>query len=133
MGRPPPSKEDTEDLVDESRTPPLPSPLYLSTIRDLFRKYDKYVNQDISYPEYKHMMEKAGLEVMPEEGFANMCQELGSETSGLDIKAFIGFILRLTMQLTEERMYPVLRSWGYDESLYSFEERPFILTVHSET
>ncbi|MEE4247836.1 MAG: hypothetical protein V2I33_20755 [Kangiellaceae bacterium] len=62
MGRPPPTRSEVEDLVDESRNPPIPSPLYLSTIRDLFRKYDKHVNQDISYAEYSHMMTKAGLD-----------------------------------------------------------------------
>jgi hypothetical protein len=30
-------------------------------------------------------------------------------------------------------MYPILEKWGYDASLYSFEERPFILTIHTET
>jgi len=40
-------------------------------------------------------------------------------------------MLKLTMD-DEEAMYGYLKAWGYDESLYSFDERVFILTCHSE-
>jgi len=50
------------DLVDNAFNPPIPSPLFISTIGDLFRKYDKFVNQDISVGEFNVMMGKAGLE-----------------------------------------------------------------------
>jgi hypothetical protein len=79
------------------------------------------------------MMGKAGLDPLDEDGYASMCQALGSETSGLDLKAFIAFILKTTREQGEQAMYPILEKWGYDASLYSFEERPFILTIHTET
>ena len=62
MNRPPPRRDEKVDLVDESFNPPIPSPLFISTIGDLFRKYDKFVNQDISVGEFNIMMGKAGLD-----------------------------------------------------------------------
>lgn len=44
MNRPPTRSDEKVDLVDNDFNPPIPSPLFISTIKDLFRKYDKFVD-----------------------------------------------------------------------------------------
>ena len=133
MNRPPARRDEKVDLVDESFNPPIPSPLFISTIGDLFRKYDKFVNQDISVGEFNIMMGKAGLDQFEPDVYERMAEEFGSAdpSNGLDKESFIRYMLKLCIS-DEEAMYGHLKSWGYDESLYSFDERVFILTCHSE-
>lgn len=80
------------------------------------------------------MLKKSGLEELSEQEYADLCKEHGSESDkgGFDQTSFVRYMLAKAID-DEEGMYSLLNSWGYDESLYSFEERVFILTVHSET
>lgn len=80
------------------------------------------------------MLRKAGMDELSEEEYEQLTMKYGTECpkNGFDKVSFIHYMLGKALE-DEEGMYGLLKLWGYDESLYSFDERVFILTVHSET
>ena len=95
-----------------------------STFRDIFRKFDLMVSQDLNNEELQAIFETGGVSSTD---FQQFRQE-----KPLQIEGFLDLMEKLTIQKGENFMFGFLERHGYDRDLYSVKSRVFMLTIHSE-
>ena len=105
-------------------------PLFESTIKDLFRKANVLIGEDLTYPEFHELMAGAHVEI-DEERFNQLLKDLPSYQDGLTSEGLVEFFRETLENYGEERIRGWLHAWGYDEQLYSVKSRNYVLTVHS--
>jgi len=67
-----------------------------------------------------------------EDEFNNFLKKWGKTDNEMDKEAFVGWMLDAIKLHGQDKIYEWLEKWGYDRNLYSFRERVFVLTCHSE-
>ena len=105
-------------------------PLFLSTIKDIFRKYDITLKGELGYFEFKSMMETCG-ETISQKDFYSLKSCHCSGENGLTQEGLISYFKETIVKKTEEKIWEWLLALGYDKDLYSIKSRIFILAVHS--
>ena len=105
-------------------------PLFLSTIRDIFRKYDITLQGELGYSEFRYMMETCS-EIISHNEFNTLKTCHCSTTNGITQEGLVSYFKEIIHKRGEEKMWEWLQALGYDKDLYSIKSRVFILSVHS--
>ncbi|CAG9310137.1 unnamed protein product [Blepharisma stoltei] len=105
-------------------------PLFESTIKDVFRKANRMIGEDLSYTEFNELMKKAKVKI-PEEQFRELINSLPSHEDGLTQEGLIEFMREMFKRYGEETIRKWLVAWGYDDDLFSVQSRAFCVTFHS--
>lgn len=105
-------------------------PLYVSTLHDVYKKFNYVLDESLSRPELRAIMQQVGVEVSAAE-FSRITNTYSSNQSGLTSVGFVQYIQDFAKQ-GAERLYTWLQIWGYTPELLSTQSRSFVLTIHSE-
>mmetsp|Transcript_6708 Transcript_6708/g.11902 ORF Transcript_6708/g.11902 Transcript_6708/m.11902 type:complete len:793 (+) Transcript_6708:3340-5718(+) len=108
------------------------SPMFVSTLVDLFRKANVMLGEDLSIAEFTKLFGEAGVSMSVEQATEIFNQYVTTD-QGLTLDGFVHYIHNLLKKEGEPRIYQLLQGWGYDRDLFSFKSRHFILTLHSDT
>jgi calpain-15 len=125
----------------EGRLPEMPllsdsgefDPIFKSTLRDIFRKYDSDLDQVMNCSQFLDFMSRIGLPCDERQFYSVIRNKYTSTDEGLTLQGFYEMFYVALGQYKE----PMIRQWltrlGYDESLYSVESRAVVLSLHSTT
>jgi calpain-15 len=105
-------------------------PLVKSTLRDIFRRFDLLISEDLSYNEMKALMETIG-EKLSIQDFDNLKTKYCSTQRGITFEGFQDYFYDLIIKRGEVQTWSILEKLGYDNDLYSTRTRGFVLTLHS--
>ena len=106
-------------------------PLLESTIRDIFRKYNKMLGEDLSYIEFSSLMNQVNMHYTEDE-FDGLLEKFPSYLKGLTVEGLIEFIREMYQEHGDTVIKDWLRVWGYDGDLYSITSRYYVLSFHSD-
>ena len=111
------------------------NPVFISTLKDIFKKFDLLLNRKLGYNEFKGFWECIKKDTIDEKFFKeNVLDKYQSHEDGLTERGFITFIEDAYMSEDGEAK---VRQWlnllGYDSELYPLRSRCFMLTFHSDT
>jgi calpain-15 len=121
------------DIYDFSRY----NPIVVSAIRDIFEKYDINSSEFLSYKELRvfyNFLEKT----LTEEDYIAIVEKFGKrdvrtgELEGLSETGFINLFFFVIENKGRDYAVKIFRNLGYDEKLFSYRSRVFMMTVHSE-
>lgn len=107
-------------------------PLFLSTLKDIFRKYDVTMNGELDYHEFKSMLETCG-ETISQKDFDSLRNSHCSGVIGLTVEGIISYFKEIMQKKGDDKIWEWLSALGYDRDFFSIKSRVFILTVHSYT
>ena len=105
-------------------------PLFLSTIRDIFRKFDITMNGELDYHEFKSLLETC-LESISQKDFDALRNVHCSGIIGLTPEGLASYFKDVLQKRGDENIWDWLTALGYDRDFYSVKSRVFVLTVHS--
>lgn len=105
-------------------------PLFESTLKDVFRKANCFIGEDLSYTEFSALMAQAGVNFGRSQ-FRELRKQVHSTKHGVTKEGFIEFMRAMLIKYGEVTIREWLKEWGYDEYLYSVKSRCFVLTLHS--
>mmetsp|Transcript_33587 Transcript_33587/g.38165 ORF Transcript_33587/g.38165 Transcript_33587/m.38165 type:complete len:826 (+) Transcript_33587:44-2521(+) len=108
------------------------SKLMVSTIKDIFRKFDMLLNRELTYCEFKGFCECISKSMTESEFKTTILDKYNSSNRGITMAGFMAFWEDSITELGEEAVVKWLEELGYDQDLYSVRSRSFILTMHSE-
>ena len=119
-----------------SQTPLLSSngefdPIFKSTLRDIFRKYDSDLDQVMNCSQFIDFMSRIGFGFDERQFYKVIRNKYTSTDEGLTLQGFYELFYVALGQYKE----PVIRDWltrlGYDSELYSIESRAVVFSAHS--
>jgi calpain-15 len=105
-------------------------PLFESTLKDIFRKANCYIGEDLSHTEFSTLLKLAGI-AFSRSQFRELRKQVHSTKHGITKEGFIEFMREMLHKYGEATIRDWLNKWGYDEYLYSVHSRCFVLTLHS--
>ncbi len=110
------------------------NPIFISTLKDIFKKFDLLLNRKLSYQEFKGFHECINTSTITEKEFEeNVLNKYQSFDGGLTEKGFIKFFEDNFLSEDGENK---IRNWlnllGYDNDLYPLKSRVFMITFHSD-
>ena len=109
------------------------SPIFISTVKDIFKKFDILLNKSLSFREFKQFLEcvKSDLANFDENEFKNILAQFQSYNGSITENGFVEFWKKKLIENKEE-----IKNWfealGYDNDLYPLKSRCFMLTFHSD-
>lgn len=106
-------------------------PLFESTVKDLFRKANKMLGEDLSHTEFSAIMSRVGINVDQSE-FQELLHKLPSHEDGLTQEGLIEYFRDKFHELGESTIRNWFSIWGYDQDLYSIQSRYYVMTFHSQ-
>lgn len=110
------------------------NPVFISTIKDIFKKFDLLLNRKIGFNEFKGFWECIKRETIDEKYFKE--EILGHYQSHEEAITEKGFIKIFEDTFFNEDGEKTIRQWlnnlGYDNDLYPLRSRCFMLTFHSD-
>lgn len=111
------------------------SPIFISTLKDIFKKFDLLLNRKLGFNEFKGFWECIKKDVIDEKFFKeNILEKYQSHEDGLTERGFIKFFEDAFMgEDGEAKVRQWLNLLGYDSELYPLRSRCFMLTFHSDT
>ncbi|CDW86928.1 calpain family cysteine protease containing protein [Stylonychia lemnae] len=129
LKRPDHAEIESIKLVDHNRQF---TPLFMSTLKDLFLKFDLTANQSIDWKEFSGFLQILGLTLQDELAFkAQILTKFHSSESGLTYQGFIDWWRSQIVAEGEPQLWVWLERLGYDRDLYSVKSRIFSLTFQS--
>lgn len=106
-------------------------PIFKSTLKDVFRKYDTDLDQVMNCAQFLDFMQRIGIPFDEGRFYSGITSKYTSTDEGLTLQGFFELFYVALGQYKE----PVIREWmtrlGYDEQLYSIESRAVIFSLHS--
>lgn len=103
-----------------------------STLRDIFRKYDMLLNNELTYVEFKAICECVGESLTEEQFTTEILSKYCSTSKGLSYRGFKDFFLDSIKDLGEEETWKWLLRLGYDRDLHPVRSKTFVLSFHSD-
>jgi len=125
--------EHSKQIIDFSRN----NPIVVSAVRDIFEKYDITANEFLSFKELKvfyNFLEKE----LNELDYAQIVEKFGKrdvrtgKLEGLSETGFINLFFYVIENKGRDYAAKIFKNLGYNESLFSYRSRVFMLTIHSE-
>jgi len=105
-------------------------PLYVSTFQDIYKKSNFVLDESLSLPELKTLMQQVGVDISAAE-YSRITSTYSSNKGGLTSVGFVQYMQDFAKQ-GAAKIHKWLETWGYDRDLLSVNSRSFVLTVHSE-
>eukprot|EP00340_Litonotus_pictus_P004981 CAMPEP_0170517410 /NCGR_PEP_ID=MMETSP0209-20121228/3415_1 /TAXON_ID=665100 ORGANISM="Litonotus pictus, Strain P1" /NCGR_SAMPLE_ID=MMETSP0209 /ASSEMBLY_ACC=CAM_ASM_000301 /LENGTH=788 /DNA_ID=CAMNT_0010802657 /DNA_START=138 /DNA_END=2504 /DNA_ORIENTATION=+ len=110
-----------------------PSPIFISTIKDIFKKFDMLLNRELKFSEFKGFWECITNNPISKEEFdEGILGKFTSSSEGITEKGFISFFVENLLTGGEKQIWSWLENLGYDQGLYPLRSRCFMLTFHSD-
>ena len=109
-----------------------PHPLFLSTINDIFRKFDLVISNTIDFKELKALFEILGKRLIEPEFKTTILDKYASYKDELTLKGFTDWFVDQVRKEGEDTVFTWLEKLGYDRDLYSIRSRLFTVTFHSK-
>ncbi|OMJ74268.1 hypothetical protein SteCoe_26858 [Stentor coeruleus] len=106
-------------------------PLLKSTLKDIFRKYDKDCDKIMEPLEYINFMEAIGITVNEEQFNEKIRNVYASTDAGLTLQGFYEMFHVSLKNFGEEHIRDWLTKLGYNEFLYSIKSKPVVMSLHS--
>jgi len=103
----------------------------VTTVEDIFRKFDMLLIRELTFCEFKGFCECIGRQLTEKEFQNEYLNRFNSTEKGLTLQGFKDFWLDSLSRLNEHVIYQWLENLGYDQDLYSCRSRCFIFTLHS--
>ena len=109
------------------------SPIFINTVKDIFKKFDILLNKSLGFREFKQFLEcvKTDLNNFDENEFKNILAQFQSYDGCITENGFIEF-WKNNLIKNELEVKTWLKNLGYDEDLYPLKSRCFMLTFHSD-
>jgi calpain-15 len=109
------------------------TPIFVSTIRDIFKKFDLLLNRKLGYNEFRGFWECVKNASISQNEFENnILNNFAQYDKGITEKGFINFFEDYYLKEGEKNMRSWLENLGYDSELYPLRSRCFMLTFHSD-
>lgn len=109
------------------------NPILISTIKDIFKKFDMLLNRELRYSEFRGFWECITNSPISKDEFENsILNKYTSSNLGITEKGFISFFLDSLVEFGEKKIWEWLENLGYDNGLYPLRSRCFMLTFHSD-
>ena len=110
------------------------SKIFIDTIKDIFKKYDIYLNNCLNYEEFNNFYKCINNETLSEKDYnINISSNYQSYNKSITEKGFIDFFKNKYFDINGEKQ---IKKWlynlGYTDKLFSFKEKSFIITFHSD-
>ncbi|CDW72805.1 calpain family cysteine protease containing protein [Stylonychia lemnae] len=112
-----------------------PSDHYLSTLKDIFRKFDLQMNGELQYHEFGDFFTSLGFKINEQEFQSQILDKYCSTADGLTFHGFKDFMVASLFQYGYDNMIQWLYKLGYvqqEDRFISERSRVFIMTIHSE-
>ena len=109
------------------------NPVFIATIKDIFKKFDLLLNRRLGYNEFKGFWECIKNSSLSQNDFDNsILLKYANYDKGLTEKGFIKFFEDSYLKEGEKAIRNWLDNLGYDNELYPLRSRCFMLTFHSD-
>ena len=111
------------------------STVFISTVKDIFKKFDILLNRYLGYKDFKQFLEciKPENEIMNEKEFKELIKKYQSYNNCLTENGFVEFWKDTYLtEGGEEEIKRWFKYLGYDDDLYPLRSRCFMLTFHSD-
>ena len=106
-------------------------PVFKSTLKDVFRKYDTDLDQVMNCAQFLDFMQRIGIPFDEKRFYSGIMSKYTSTDDGLTLQGFYEMFYVALGQYKE----PTIREWltrlGYDEQMYSIESRALVFSLHS--
>jgi calpain-15 len=108
-------------------------PWFKSTIKDLFRRFDNDISQELDFAEFLQIASRLGngLGMTPASFEHEIKGKYTSTPRGITLQGLYEMMIDAVMNQGEDVVRRWLETLGYDASLISRESRAFIMTFHS--
>ena len=127
LSRPPEAEADNQKLIENG----VMNKFLVSTIKDIFRKHDMVISEDLSLHEFRGMLQPSGRGITDYD-FETILRKYPSTDQGITVEGLIEYFKDFILENGEEEMWNYLEVMGYDRDFYSVQSRSFILTMHSD-
>lgn len=106
-------------------------PLFQSTIKDIFRRFDSDMDQIMSASDFVNFASRIGQRITEAQFYNNICQKYTSTDRGLTLQGLYELFTVGIEAEGEERVRNWVNQLGYDQYFYSTESRAVVFTLHS--
>lgn len=108
-------------------------PVFQSVIKDIFRKYDKDLDQIMDCSQFLNFMQRIGMPFTDKQFYSIIINKYTSTNKGLTLQGFYEMFYVALTQYGEATVRTWLTFLGYDDDLYSIESRAIIVSMHSSS
>lgn len=105
-------------------------PLLKSTLKDIFRRFDKDCNKIITPSECINFMAAIGITITEDQFEEKIKSMYTSTDAGLTLQGFYEMFLVSLKNFGEEHIQNWLTNLGYNEFLYSIKSKPVVASFH---
>ena len=109
------------------------NPIFISTVKDIFKKFDILLNKCLGFREFKQFLEcvKSDVANFDENEFKNILAQFQSYNGNITENGFVEFWKKKLIE-NQDEIKNWLEALGYDNDLYPLKSRCFMLTFHSD-
>ena len=108
-------------------------PIFQSTIRDLFRRFDMDMSQDLDSSEFLQLTSRLGFSMPMDQFVEVILNKYTSTTRGVTLDGLYEMFITGVEDRGEDQMRDWLALLGYTNELYSIESRALVFTIHAQT
>lgn len=108
-------------------------PIFQSTIRDLFRRFDMDMSQDLDSNEFLQLTSRLGFTLQVDHFVEVILNKYTSTKRGVTLQGLYEMFITGVEDRGEEQMREWLSLLGYTKQLYSVESRALVFTIHADT
>ena len=111
------------------------SKIFINTIKDIFKKYDIYLNNCLNYEEFNNFYKCINNESLSQKEYnIKISSNYQSYNKSITEKGFIDYFKNKYFEKNgEKEIKKMLYNLGYTDKLFSFKEKSFIITFHSDS
>jgi hypothetical protein len=107
-------------------------PLFQSTIKDIFRRFDTDISQELGFEEFSSFAARIGQHIDQQTFTEVIKNKYTSTEQGVTLQGLYELFIVGVYDLGEETVRQWIQALGYDTDFYSVESKPVVLTSHSD-
>lgn len=107
-------------------------PLFQSTIKDIFRRFDTDISQELGFEEFAALAARLGQHIDIQTFSEVIRNKYTSTEQGVTLQGLYELFIVGIQDFGEETVKQWVQALGYDSDFYSIESKPVILTSHSD-
>jgi hypothetical protein len=105
-------------------------PFFISTLKDVFRRFDLNVSQELDFDELKKLMECTGRNFSRTD-YDQFTDRYSCTEQGVPLQGLYEFFTEAVKNIGESTVRQWIKNMGYDEYFYSTKSRPVVFTAIS--
>jgi hypothetical protein len=106
-------------------------PIFQSTLKDIFRKYDRDMDQVMDCQQFLDFISRIGVDFDEKRFYSVIMSKYTSTDAGITLQGFYEMFYVAFEQFGETSIRKWLTKLGYDEQLFSIESRAVVASFHS--